>query len=318
MPFAIEPILGNAVLRAPACGNVERQELIEQLGDADALICLLSVQVDVALLAAAPKLRIVANFAVGYDNIDVAAATRRGIAISNTPDVLTDATADFAFALLMACARRVVEGDQLVRSGRWNGWAPDQLLGCDIAGRTIGIVGMGRIGMAMARRARGFAMQVLFCGGGKRLPETDVFAGMGADAGIRRVPLSELLTQADFVSLHCPLNDETHHLLNQERLGLMKPSAIVINTARGSCIDEAALARAVDDGTIAGAGLDVFSSEPAVHPALLQNPRIVLAPHVGSATTTARRRMAEICAHAVRDILDGQKPQTLVNPEVFS
>ena len=296
----------------PPSGNMDPAALREALREAEALICLLSLPVDRALLAAAPRLRIVANFAVGIDNVDIAAATERGVLVTNTPDVLTEATADFAFALLLAAARRLPEGERLVRSGAWTGWAPGQLLGADVAGATLGIIGMGRIGQAMARRARGFSMTILYSAS---RPHLDA-ARLEAELGARQVDRAELLARSDFVSLHCPLTPQTRRVIDADALRAMKRGAILVNTARGGCVDEPALARALARGEIAGAGLDVFAEEPRVFPEILTSDRVVLAPHAGSATTTARRRMAEICANAVRAVLCGRRPPTLVNPEV--
>jgi glyoxylate reductase len=310
LPLDVPALLGpNIRYRAPAEGHWERARLLAEVREADGLIALLVDRVDEDLLAAGPRLRIVANFAVGFDNVDVAAASARGVVVTNTPDVLTDATADFAFALLLAAARRLVEGDALVRSGHWTGWAPGQLLGAEVAGRTLGLVGLGRIGQAVARRARGFDMRILYSG-----PRAVAEA---AALGAERVALEELLAQADFVSLHCPLTDDTRGLIDAAALAQMKPGAILVNTARGGCVDEGALAEALAGGRPGGAGLDVFAAEPLVHPDLVASPRVVLAPHAGSATTTARRRMGEICATAARAVLEGRRPDTAVNPEVF-
>ncbi len=308
LPYDVEGFLGDAATyRAPAFGRMQRDELLAAIGEADALISLLRDRIDDELLDAGPQLKVVANCAVGYDNVDLQAAVRRGIPVTNTPGVLTDATADFAFALLLAAARRVVEGDAMVRSGTWTGWEPGQLLGAPVAGATLGIIGMGRIGQAVARRARGFDMAVLYAG-----PRPV------ADAGDARfVDLDELLDQSDFVSLHCPLSPQTTHVIDAAALARMKPTAIVINTARGPCIDEAALAGALAAGQIGGAGLDVFEREPEVTEALRVSGRAVLAPHAGSATTTTRARMAEICAQAVRDVLAGRRPETVINPEIY-
>jgi glyoxylate reductase len=272
----------------------------------DALVTLLTDRVDAALLDRAPRLRIVANIAVGFDNIDVAAATARGICVSNTPDVLTEATADFTFALILAAARRLGEGERLVRAQAWTGWAPTQLLGADVFGRTLGIVGLGRIGAAVARRARGFDMPVLYAGPPARAP-TDAI----------HTDLDDLFARADIVSLHCPLTPSTRGLVDAARLARMKPTAILVNTARGPLVDEAALAAAIRAGRLAGAGLDVFAAEPHVHPDLLAEERVVLAPHLGSATTTARIRMVELAASAVRDVLAGRPPNHLVEPSVW-
>lgn len=314
---AVAAILGDVTIIAPERGDYTRAELLDAVAGADGLISLLSFAIDEELLARAPRLRVVANFAVGHDNVDVAAATARGIPVTNTPDVLTEATADFTFALLLASARRIVAGDAWVRSGNWPGWGPGQLLGVDVHGRTLGIVGLGRIGEAVARRARGFAMDVLYC---TRTPRPDA-ERLRAELGAERVApgeLDSLLRRADFVSLHCPLTDATRHLIDERALATMKASALLINTARGGCVDEAALVGALERGDIAGAGLDVFAAEPEVHPGLLSSDKVVLAPHAGSATYTARRRMAEICATAVRSVFDERRPPTLINPEVYA
>jgi glyoxylate reductase len=268
------------------------------LSDAHALVCLLLDRVDASVIARAPKLRVIANCAVGYDNVDVAAATAAGIAVTNTPDVLTEATAEFTIALIFAAARRIPEGDRLVRTGQWPGWRLDQLLGIGLAGKTLGIVGLGRIGRAVAQRAEALGMRVIHSEPGSG------------------VPVDELFAESDVVSLHCPLTPETRHLVNAERLRLMKPHAILVNTARGGCIDEGAVADALTAGKLFSAALDVFAHEPAIDPALLVAPRIVLAPHLGSATTEARTQMAQLCANAVKAVLAGQRPPNLVNQEV--
>jgi glyoxylate reductase len=270
--------------------------------DADALVCLLLDRIDAAVLAAAPRLKIVANCAVGVDNIDLAAATAAGVAVANTPDVLTEATAEFAFALMLAAARRIGEGERLVRSGGWTGWALDQLLGLELHGKTLGVVGYGRIGQAMTRRALGFGMQVI-CSGPHAAPAPPV----------RRVELDELFAIADVVSLHCPLTPATAKLVDARRLASMKPTAVLVNTARGGCVDEIALAEALAAGRIAGAGLDVYVHEPRITPGLLACDRAVLAPHIGSATTETRTAMAQLCADAVIAVLSGRRPHNLVN-----
>jgi glyoxylate reductase len=255
---------------------------------ADALLCLLTDRIDAAFLGAAPQLRIVANMAVGTDNIDLAAAARLGIPISNTPDVLTDATADLAFALLLAAARRLAWADRYVRGGGFVGWTPELGIGLDVTGRTLGVVGAGRIGRAVAERAAGFRMEVLFHarGGG--------------------TPLAELLEQSDFVSLHVPLTAATRHLIGARELARMKPSAVLVNTARGPIVDEAALVHALRTGVIAAAGLDVFEHEPALAKGLCDLPNVVLAPHVGSATVATRARMAEVAARNIVAALRGE------------
>lgn len=251
----------------------------------------------------------VANCAVGVDNVDLAAATARGIAVTNTPEVLTRATAELTFALLFAAARRLGEGERLVRSGAWGGWALDQLLGVELAGKQLGIVGLGRIGQAVARRAVGFELRVVYAG------PRDV-AGAAA-VGARRVPLDELFATSDVVSLHCPLTPETRRVVDARRLALMKPTAILVNTARGACVDEAALAAALEGGRLGAAALDVYDREPALDPRLHTCPRLTLAPHIGSATTEARTQMAQLCADAVIAVLSGRRPPNLVNPAVW-
>jgi glyoxylate reductase len=260
-----------------------------EVEECDALLCLLTDRIDAPLLDRARRLRIVANLAVGTDNIDLAAARARGIAVSNTPDVLTDATADLAFALLLAAARRLAWADRYVRGGGFTGWRPDVGLGLDVTGRTLGIVGAGRIGRAVAERARGFRMNVLFC------------SRSGGDVG-----KDELLARSDFVSLHAPLTPETRHWIGEPELRRMKPTAVLVNTARGPLVDETALVRALREGWIAGAGLDVFEREPALAKGLVDLPNVVLAPHVGSATVATRDRMAEVAAANIVAALAGK------------
>jgi glyoxylate reductase len=271
-----------------------------------AVLCLLTERIDAAVLdAAGPDLRVVANLAVGYDNVDVAAAAERGLVVTNTPDVLTEATADLTWALLLAAARRLVEGDALVRTGRWEGWSPTQLLGAPVAGRTLGIVGLGAIGTAVARRAQGFRMTVLYCAR-RDSPDADA-------VGARRVDLDELLAESDFVSLHAPLSDQSRHLIDAAALARMRPTAVLLNTARGPLVDEAALVAALRDGAIAAAGLDVFEREPALAEGLAGLPNVVLAPHVGSATTEARGAMVRLCCENILAVLDGRPPLTPVS-----
>ena len=273
------------------------------------LLTLVRDRVDAALMARLPDLRAIANYGVGYDNIDVAEATRRGIVVTNTPDVLTAATADLALALILAVTRRVGEGERLVRSGEPWAWAPDMMLGLELDGATLGIVGMGRIGMAVARRAVGFGMKLIYQ---SRSPHADANA-MGA----RRVELDELLRTADVVTLHCALTAETRHLIDAAALGRMKSTAYLVNTARGPVVDEAALAHALREGRIAGAGLDVYEREPAVEPALLELDNVVLLPHLGSATTRARSEMSRVAASNLVAALTGERPPNPVNPEVL-
>ncbi len=282
---------------------IPRATLARGLRRADGLLCLLTERIDADLLAVAPRLRAIANCAVGYDNIDLAATTARGIVITNTPDVLTETSADLAFALLLAAARRVAEGDRLVRSGAWRGWAPDQLLGTDVHGATLGIVGLGRIGAAVARRARGFGMRVLYAQR-RRLRRPP--------AGATHVSLRHLLTHADFVSLHVPLTAATRHLIGARELARMKRTAILVNTSRGPVVDERALVRALTAGRIAGAGLDVYEREPEVPAALRALTTVVLTPHVASATTATRRRMATLAARNLSAALAGREPPNRV------
>jgi glyoxylate reductase len=283
-------------------------ELRTAVAGRSALLCLLTERIDAGVLdAAGPELRVVANLAVGYDNVDVAAAAERGIVVTNTPDVLTDATADLTWALLLAAARRVVEGDALVRTGRWEGWSPTQLLGAPVSGRTLGIVGLGTIGAAVARRARGFGMTVLY-------HNRSANPGAEAELGARRVGLDELLATADVVSLHAPGGAATRHIIDAAALACMKPSAILVNTARGPLVDEAALVVALRDGVIAAAGLDVYEREPQLVEGLAALPNVVLAPHAGSATTEARGAMVRLCCQNILAVLDDRPPLTPVAP----
>ncbi|MEX0746675.1 MAG: D-glycerate dehydrogenase [Rhodothermales bacterium] len=275
------------------------KQLIEIGRDADALITLLSDPITRHVLEGCPNLKIVAQYAVGYDNIDLPAAKELGIAVTNTPGVLTDATADFAFALLLAAARKIPAGDRYVREGRFVRWETDVLLGTDLKGKTIGIVGLGRIGSAMARRALGFGMRVIYH---NRQPANPTLERM---VGAKYVSFERLLQESDVLSLHCSLNEWSHHLINESVLEKMRPTAILINTARGTVVDEAALVNALRIGRIAAAGLDVFELEPQVNAGLLELDNVVLAPHLGSATVEARTRMAEMCSEAVLAAFNG-------------
>ena len=313
----ISEILGGVTYVAPENGDFSRADLLDAVADADGLISLLSFAVDEELLARARKLRVIANFAVGFDNVDVPAATARAIPVTNTPDVLTEATADFTFALMLATARHIVAGDAWMRTGDWPGWGPGQLLGADVHGATLGIVGLGRIGEAVARRARGFDMNILYSTRTVRHDAERLRRDLGAER-VDATRIDDMLCRADFVSLHCPLTAQTRQIIDDAALSTMKSSALLINTARGGCVDEAALVRALERGSIAGAGLDVFAAEPSVHPGLVASDKVVLAPHAGSATYTARRRMAQICATAVRSVFDERRPPTVINPEVYA
>lgn len=280
-------------------------ELADFVGDAEALICLLADRVTAELFASARNLQVVAVYAVGVNNVDLPAAFQAGVWVTNTPDVLTDATADLTMALLLAVTRRVVEGDRFVREGRFTGWTPDLLLGRGLTGKLLGIVGFGRIGQAVARRAQAFGMLVAYH---SRRPHPEV----GLPDVVFEPRLDELLAQADVVSLHCPLTPETRHLLNRERLFRMKKGAFLVNAARGEVVDEAALVEALTSGHLAGAGLDVYEHEPQVHPGLLRLPNVVLLPHLGSATRETREAMADLVVDNVRAVLAGKPPVTPV------
>ncbi len=287
--------------------SLDHAELLTAVPGAHAIVCQLDEPMDAQVMAAAgSQLRIISNYAVGTDNIDLAAATARGVHVGHTPGVLTEATADIAWALLMAVARRVVEGDSFARGGDWQGWDPAMLLGHDLHGRTLAIVGAGRIGRAVARRAHGWQMKVLYVARNER-PDWE------HDLGARRATLEDALAAADIVSLHVPLTAQTRHLLNAERFGLMKPGALLINTARGPVIDEDALVDVLESGRLAGVGLDVHEREPVVHPRLLSSTRAVLLPHLGSATLGTRHRMGELAAANVLAVLAGEPPVHAVN-----
>jgi glyoxylate reductase len=287
-----------------------REELLSRLKDKEGLICLLTEKVADELLRAAPKLRIVANVAVGYDNVDVPACTKRGVVVTNTPGVLDETTADFAWALMMAVARRVVEADQYVRAGNWRGWNFDQFCGTDVWGKTLGIVGFGRIGRAVARRAAGFGMKVIYSS--KAHAPEDVEKELHAEYR----DLNALLGEADFVSLHVPLNGDTRQMFDAPKFSRMKPTAYLINTARGPVVDEAALVHALESKKIAGAGLDVFEQEPFVHPGL-KRANVILAPHLGSASNETRAKMALVAAQNTVALFQGRRPPNMVNPEVI-
>jgi glyoxylate reductase len=288
-------------------GRPDEEELAREVAGADALITLVHDPVTETVLRAGKNLKIVAQYGVGLDNIDRAAAAARGIIVTNTPNVLTDATADMTLALLLALARRIVEGDRLVRSGDFSGWDPELLLGSDLKGKTFGVLGPGRIGRAVARRARAFGMTVIACGRSPR-DEDD-------PDDPPRVSFDELLRRSDVVSIHLPLNEETRHLFGAETFAKMKAGSWLLNTSRGAIVDEAALTRALAEGLPAGAGLDVFENEPGVTAALLESNRVVLTPHVGSATHETRREMARMVVEDVRRVLSGEKPLRAVPPE---
>jgi len=275
--------------------------LREGLGRSDAAIVTLGDRIDAEAIHAVTRLKILANYAVGYNNIDLVAARECGLIITNTPDVLTDATADLTWALILATARRIVEGDALVRSGRWPGWSPTQLLGAEISGKTLGIIGMGRIGQAVAGRAMGFRMPI-------RYHSRQPIATSSLPREWEYRSLQDLLGEADIVTIHVPLTPATHHLIGARELAWMKPTAFLLNTARGSIIDEGALVDALKTGVIAGAGLDVYEQEPAMYSGLAQLKQVVLLPHLGSATLHARVQMGLVCLENIQAVLDGHPP----------
>jgi len=289
-----------------------KKVIIDKVATVDALVSLLSDKIDPEVFNAAPKLKIVSQLAVGFDNIDIAEATRRGIYVTNTPEVLTDTTADFAWALLMTIARRVVEADKYVRTGKWKvSWHPAMLSGRDIYGATIGIIGAGRIGYAVAKRAKGFDMRVLFY---DVIPRPE----MEKDFRAKKVDLDTLLKESDFVSVHVPLMKETHHLVNAQKLSLMKKTAYLINNSRGPVVDEKALYEALREGQIAGAGLDVFEQEPTpVDNPLLKLDNVVVAPHISSASLETRAKMSEMVAENLVAFFEGKRPPNLVNSDVI-
>jgi len=292
-------------------GRPARAELLKRVAGKDALVCLLTEKVDAELLdAAGPNLRIVANVAVGYDNIDVPACTARKVAVSNTPGVLDETTADFTWALLTAVARRLVEGDRLARSGGWLQWNFDLLCGTDIWGKTLGIIGLGRIGRAVARRASGFRMRVIY-NSTSRAP-----AEIEREFNAEYLTQDQVLQQADFVSLHVPLNQKTRGLIGPAELRMMKHTAFLINTTRGPVVQEAALVEALDQGVIAGAALDVYEREPLISDGLRRD-NVVLAPHLGSASIETRTKMAMIAAENAVAFFQGRRPPTILNPEVW-
>jgi D-3-phosphoglycerate dehydrogenase len=300
-----------------ACSDVEvnpddrgltPDELARNLRGRDGVLTFLTDKIGADVIERADDLRVIANCAVGFDNIDLRAATARGIMVTNTPDVLTEATADLAWALLMAVARRVVEADRFVRAGKFTGWQAGLLLGSEVAGKTLAVIGTGRVGTAFAMRSKGFHMRVLY---------TDIERNdtLERELGARRVELDEAVAHADFISLHIPLTPDTRHLINAARIAAMKPSAYLVNTSRGPVVDEAALVQALRERRIAGAALDVFENEPQLAPGLVELDNVVLAPHLGSATEETRARMIMLAAENVFAAMRGEAPPNLVNPE---
>lgn len=283
--------------------------LLRRLEEAFGVVAMLGNKFDRQALSRLNSVKVISNFAVGYNNVDIAAATEKGIAVTNTPGVLTDATADLAFGLLLAAARRIAEGDRFVRAGKFKGWAPLLMLGSEVSGKTIGIVGAGRIGTAVARRALGFGMKILYASRKQN-------AGIEALGGIK-ASLARLLRESDFVSLNVPLNEKTNGMIGKKEIGLMKPSAVLVNTARGEVVDEKAMIAALKKGKIAGAGLDVYVNEPKINPELLKLNNVVLAPHLGSSTLETRAKMAELAALNAVAILKGKRPPSIVNPSIL-
>jgi glyoxylate reductase len=285
----------------------ERGELLEAVRGAAGILPTVTEKMDAEVMdAAGDGLKVIANMAVGYDNVDLDAAGERNVVVTNTPEVLNETTADTAFMLLLAAARRLGEAERLLRSGGWEAWGPMQLTGPDVWGKKLGVVGFGRIGQAVARRARGFDMEILY---------HDQYRNESVEkeTGVQYVELDELLRTCDFISVHTPLTDETHHLIGATELGRMKPEAVLINTSRGPVVDEAALADALSEGRIFAAGLDVYEKEPEVHPKLLELENVVLAPHIGSASVETRDRMAVLAAENIVAVLSGEEPKTPVN-----
>ncbi len=290
---------------------LSKDEIIAGVRGVDGLICLLTDTIDDDILAANPNLKVVANYAVGFNNIDVAAATRRKIPVTNTPGVLTDSTADLTFALILATARRIVEGDRLVRTRTWTGWGPLQLLGGDVSGATLGLIGFGRIGQAVAQRAIGFDMNVLYWNRSRMSPLDE------AKHGVTYAPMDDVLAASDFVSLHVAMTPDTRHLIGSEQFAKMKSTATIINTARGPIIDEAALVDALAGGIIGGAGLDVYEHEPSLHPGLYGRDDVVILPHLGSATIGTRSKMGAMAADNALKACRGEVPPNLVNAEAL-
>jgi glyoxylate reductase len=284
---------------------LSKHELIYRLQDSDAALTLLTDTIDREVLESSPRIKVIANCAVGYNNIDVEAATTLGVVVTNTPGVLTETTADFAWALLMAAARRVVVADKFTRAGRFTAWGPKMFLGHDVYGKTLGIIGLGRIGRAVARRGGGFGMKVIYHG------------GKNVDLAASHVALDELLRTADFISLHIPLTPATKHLLNDQTFAILKPTCIIVNTSRGPVIDEKALVRALNQQRIAAAGLDVYEQEPVIEPELLTMDNVVLAPHIASASHETRLKMCMMAVENLVSALKGNPPPNLVNPGVW-
>jgi glyoxylate reductase len=291
--------------------RIPREDLLKRVADKEGLVCLLTEKVDDELLTGAPKLRIASTVSVGYDNIDVAACTKHKVVATNTPGVLDDTTADFAWTLLMAIARRLLEGDAWMRSGTWPGWDLDQLVGGDVWGKTLGVLGFGRIGRGVARRAQGFEMRVLYSDAVRASAEVE------KELNAEFVDRDRLFRESDFISVHVPLLPDTRHLISKDNLEKMKRTAFLVNTSRGPVVDEAALAEALENKKIAGAALDVFEHEPKVHPALLMRKDVILTPHIASASVETRTKMAVMAANNVVALFEGRRPPNALNGDAL-
>jgi glyoxylate reductase len=289
---------------------IPREELLKRLKGKDGVICLLNEKMDREAIDSGENLKVISNYAVGYDNIDVEYATKKGIIVLNTPGVLTDATADLAFALFLSSARRIGESERYVRDGKFTTWGPKLMLGKDIWGSTLGVIGAGKIGSAVLRRGKGFNMELLYY---SRTRDQVLEEETGASF----VSLEELLKRSDFISLNCPLTEETRHLISRKELQMMKRDSVLINTARGPVVDEKELYKALKDGEISYAGLDVYEKEPEIYSPLLEMENVVLVPHIGSSTVTTRTKMAALAAEGTIKVLEGEKPSNVVNPEIF-
>lgn len=291
-----------------------REEVEARLEGKDALVCILGDKIDAELFKKRPQLKLVANVAVGYDNINVSDANDAGVLITNTPGVLDNATADLAFALLLAAARRIVEADTYVRRGEWKGWKRELMLGAELNGKTLGIVGMGRIGKAVAKRARAFGLNIIYT---RKADDKKTDDELKKTFDAKRVSLHDLCKQADFISINCPLREETRHLIGKAEFELTQPHCVLVNTSRGAVIDEEALVEALEQGKIASCGLDVFEREPNVPERLMKMPNVVLAPHIGSATKETRAAMDELAVKGLLEAFSGKLPANAVNPDVW-
>ncbi len=296
----------------PNDGPMAKQEVIEKIRDKDGLICMLSDTIDAEVMDAGKNLKIIANYAVGYNNIDLAEATKRKIPVTNTPGVLTETTADLTFSLILSAARRIVEADRFLREGKFNGWSPMLFLGNDVYNKTLGIIGFGRIGRALAKRARGFDMKIIYYE-----PER-LSADVENEYGVKYRSLDDLLSESDYVTIHTPLTESTHHLISERELSLMKKTAFLINASRGPVVDEKALAKSVKEQRIAGCALDVFEREPKVEEELITIPNTVLVPHIGSASIETRIKMAMMAAENIIAVLvEKTRPPNIVNPDIY-